>query len=219
MARVFDCSIGWGEMTPDRPSFRPRSDPIERRQSRPRPVRPTLTLAMAHTPHMISRAEFARRADKTRSTITAACKGPLAAACGPRKRIDAAHPATVAWAESRGIDPVALTKYRSTTRTRRPRKAKAEPDMVEHDGQRYPRKQVERAFALALKGEIEDMRSQGVRCVPLEVEDWAFELVNIDHPCVSEWLSEQWGRPCTAEDLDRLWEASNAEIAAATEAA
>lgn len=172
---------------------------------------------MVHTPHMISRAEFARRADKTRSTITAACKGPLAAACGPRKRIDAAHPATVAWAESRGIDPVALTRYRSTARTRAPRKSKRSAT-VTIDGRRYPREVAEAAVLAAVAHRVEEMKAQGVRCVPLEVDEGAYQLVNIDHPAVAKWLSEQWGRPCTAEDIDRLWAASNAEIAEIAEA-
>lgn len=54
-------------------------------------------------PHPISRAEYARRVGRARSAITAACNGPLAAACLDGARINAAHPAAVAFAAKRGV--------------------------------------------------------------------------------------------------------------------
>lgn len=61
-----------------------------------------------HRPHPVSRAEFARRAGRGASSITEACVRPLRAACLPGGRIDAAHPATLAWALKRGIEPASL---------------------------------------------------------------------------------------------------------------
>ncbi len=57
--------------------------------------------------HLISRSAFAQHSGRTRSTITEACQGPLAPACRGN-RVDAAHPAAVAWARKRGIDPEQL---------------------------------------------------------------------------------------------------------------
>lgn len=61
----------------------------------------------------ISRAELARRSGRSRSTITEACAGPLAAACLPGGRIDVAHPAVEAWATARGVS---LPELRAGTR-------------------------------------------------------------------------------------------------------
>lgn len=55
------------------------------------------------SPHPISRAEYARRVGRVRSAITAACDGPLAGACLDGGRINAAHPAAVAYAAKRGV--------------------------------------------------------------------------------------------------------------------
>jgi hypothetical protein len=64
--------------------------------------------AKKHRPHPLSRAEFARRAGRARSSVTEACAGPLAAACLSAGRIDAAHPDVAVWARARGIDPAVL---------------------------------------------------------------------------------------------------------------
>jgi len=65
---------------------------------------------MTHQTHPISRAEFARRAGRGRSRITEACGpgGALEAACLDGGRLDASHPAALAWAERRGIPLPAL---------------------------------------------------------------------------------------------------------------
>ncbi len=60
------------------------------------------------TPHPVTRSEFARRTGRKPSSVTEACQGPLLAACMPGGRINAVHPAAVAWAAKRGIDPSAL---------------------------------------------------------------------------------------------------------------
>ncbi|HTQ05327.1 MAG TPA: hypothetical protein VMI54_15800 [Polyangiaceae bacterium] len=57
--------------------------------------------------HLISRSAFAEHSGRSRSSITEACQGPLAAAVRGN-RIDAAHPAAVAWARKRKIDPEQL---------------------------------------------------------------------------------------------------------------
>jgi hypothetical protein len=63
--------------------------------------------------HPTRRTDFARRSGRSRSTISEACAGPLAAACTPDGRIDAAHPAAVAWARERGIEPEQLLEETS----------------------------------------------------------------------------------------------------------
>jgi hypothetical protein len=63
--------------------------------------------APTYRPCPLSRADFARRTGRARSTVTEACRGPLAPACD-RDRIDAIHPAAAEWARQRGIDPSVL---------------------------------------------------------------------------------------------------------------
>lgn len=81
--------------------------------------------ARQHKPHPVTRAEFARRAGKGRSTVTEACAGPLAPASLPGGRIDARHPAVVEWATARGIDPAVLLGPAVSTQT--PAGARPEP--------------------------------------------------------------------------------------------
>ena len=56
----------------------------------------------------ISQADFARRAGVDRSTISRAFQGPLRSALLPGKRCDATHPAVIAWARTRRLDPKVL---------------------------------------------------------------------------------------------------------------
>jgi hypothetical protein len=64
--------------------------------------------ARIRRPHPVARSEFARRAKRTPAAITQACQGPLKAACLPGGRIDASHPAVLAWAQKRKLDPASL---------------------------------------------------------------------------------------------------------------
>jgi hypothetical protein len=72
----------------------------------PKPPDQTSTSA----PHPLALIELARRSGKARSTITEAAQGPLRAAKLEDGRIDAAHPAVVKWAISRGLDPAKLLR-------------------------------------------------------------------------------------------------------------
>lgn len=88
--------------------------------------------------HPLTKAEFARRAGRSRSTITEACQGPLAPACMPRGRIDAAHPAVQRWAADRGINPTALVDDLAAKRPRSkpepaPKGRSAPPDRIDLD--------------------------------------------------------------------------------------
>lgn len=60
--------------------------------------------------HPLTRSEFGRRVGRKPASITEACAGPLKAACLPNGRIDAAHPAAVAWAKKRGVALAALLR-------------------------------------------------------------------------------------------------------------
>src|SRR5689334_19224612 len=62
----------------------------------------------SHRPFPVSRADVARWSGRARATITEACAGPLAAACLPGGRVDAAHPAVARWALARGLDLASL---------------------------------------------------------------------------------------------------------------
>ena len=70
----------------------------------------TLPKIMTHDHHHLTRSEFARRAGRARSRISEACGpgGPLERAALDDRRIDAAHPAVLAWCARRDIDPSAL---------------------------------------------------------------------------------------------------------------
>jgi hypothetical protein len=68
---------------------------------------------MTHTPHPVTRSDFARRAGRGRSRITesAAPGGALERACLPGGLLDAAHPVVMAWCAKRRIDPSRLLDH------------------------------------------------------------------------------------------------------------
>lgn len=67
-------------------------------------MEPLSKLKQRKKPHPLTRAEFGRRIDRARSSITEACDGPLKPACLAGGFIDAWHPAVVAWCEKRKIN-------------------------------------------------------------------------------------------------------------------
>jgi len=180
--------------------------------------------------HLISRAEFARRANRGRSTITEACRGPLAQAM-VQKRIDAAHPHVVAWARERGIDPVALT---SQKRAARPPSAaapvpSAAPEAARHgfggpltavpEGTAIPEwasaaspAEIVAALQAGIDSEIDRGVEQGRRLLQFEGD-----LFDLDHPAVRRFLEQELGETMTPELLDELWEELEAHRAARRE--
>jgi len=56
----------------------------------------------------VSQTDLAQRAGVNRSTISRLFLGPLSAALLPGKRCDATHPAVIAWAKHRRLDPTVL---------------------------------------------------------------------------------------------------------------
>ena len=172
--------------------------------------------------HLISRAEFARRANRGRSTITEACRGPLAQAI-VRKRIDAAHPHVVAWARERGIDPVALTSQRRAARPPSaaapvPSAAPEAPEAARHgfggpltavpEGTAIPEwasaaspAEIVAALQAGIDYEIDRGVEQGRRLLQFEGD-----LFDLDHPAVRRFLERELGETMTPELLDELWE-------------
>ena len=59
-------------------------------------------------PMAVSQTDLAQRAGVNRSTISRLFVGPLSAALLPGKRCDATHPAVIAWAKQRRLDPTVL---------------------------------------------------------------------------------------------------------------
>ncbi|GAB5548929.1 MAG: hypothetical protein SangKO_086890 [Sandaracinaceae bacterium] len=175
------------------------------------------------TKHLISRAEFARRANRGRSTITEACRGPLARAI-VRKRIDAAHPDVIAWARERGIDPDALTSQRRAARPSgagsSPAPAATEPttappahgfggpltaipdDLVipEWASGASPAV-ILGALQAGLDAEIDRAKEQGQRLLQFEAD-----LFDLDHPAVRRFLEQELDVTMTPELLAELWE-------------
>ena len=81
-----------------------------------------------HRPTPISKADLARRAGRSRSTVSGLCSGRLAPAMLPGGRVDAGHPAVVEWASQVvGIDPAVLTGTIASQPKPAP-KAKAPPE-------------------------------------------------------------------------------------------
>lgn len=71
-------------------------------------MRARADLEAVHRVHPMAQAELARRVRLTRQSIGEALKGPLAPARLAQARIDAAHPAVIAWAAERGVSAAAL---------------------------------------------------------------------------------------------------------------
>lgn len=134
---------------------------------------PSQTADAAPAPLPIRRAEFARRAGRSKGRITEACRpgGPLATACLLNGEIDVRHPSVAVWAKARGLDP---TVFDPTEAIVEPAAAPRKPRTPQGSAAPRPSRDAYDALSLRKKEaevkrlELRNARDEG-RLISLEI--------------------------------------------------
>jgi hypothetical protein len=154
--------------------------------------------AQRHRPHPVTRAEFARRCGRARSSITEACSVSLAAACLAGGRLDAAHPEAVAWAAARGIGAAQLLRDAPSDRS----PPLPLPDLL----------LVETAVTFAEAAKIAGVTVEQFADDVREDPTLKAAIVPVAHVCINEFATR--AGTSTAEVLDAIRGALRAAVTA-----